>query len=74
MPMFESIRKVQKFGSSSAMTIPRTFVLVNELKKGEKLKTFHEIGGTLVVTIHTDNKKFIEELESIIDKLYEEGE
>jgi shikimate kinase len=34
MPVFESSRKVQVFGSSLALTLPAMFVKVNEIEKG----------------------------------------
>ena len=34
MPVFESERKVQAFGSSLAFTLPALFVKANEIKKG----------------------------------------
>jgi hypothetical protein len=38
MPVFESSRKVQVFGSSLALTLPAMFVKVNEIEKGDKGK------------------------------------
>jgi antitoxin component of MazEF toxin-antitoxin module len=71
MPVFESSRKVQLFGSSLAMTLPALFVKTNEIKKGSVGKVYFGLDGVLVVSIVDDNKtrgsllKIIEKIDEI---------
>ena len=41
MPVFTSERKVQRFGSSYAITIPALYVKLNEVKKGSLLNIIY---------------------------------
>jgi hypothetical protein len=50
MPMFKTSRKVQMFGDSLALTIPSMFVKINEIKKGNRMRVFYDLEGTLVLT------------------------
>ena len=50
MPVFESSRKVQVFGSSLAMTLPSLFVKANEVKKGSVSQVYYDLEGVLIAT------------------------
>lgn len=50
MPVFESLRKIQVFGSSLAMTLPAFFVKANEVKKGSVTKVYYGLDGVLVAS------------------------
>ena len=54
MPVFESSRKVQVFGSSLAMTLPAMFVKANEIEKGSVLKVHYNLNGVLVISTCDD--------------------
>lgn len=60
MPVFESSRKVQVFGSSLALTLPAMFVKVNEIEKGSKMNVFYGLDGVLIIT-NINNKKALKE-------------
>ena len=49
MPVFESSRKVQTFGSSLAMTLPAMFVKANEIEKGSVVNVLYGLEGVLIV-------------------------
>jgi antitoxin component of MazEF toxin-antitoxin module len=68
MPVFESSRKVQVFGSSLALTLPALFVKANEVEKGSVGKVYYGLDGVLVVCL-VDDLKAREGLMEIIDKL-----
>jgi antitoxin component of MazEF toxin-antitoxin module len=68
MPVFESSRKVQVFGSSLALTLPALFVKVNEVEKGSVGKVYYGLDGVLVVSL-VDDPRAREGLMEIIDKL-----
>ncbi|MFX0209487.1 MAG: hypothetical protein ACFFDT_26115 [Candidatus Hodarchaeota archaeon] len=70
MPVFESSRKVQLFGSSLAMTLPALFVKVNEVEKGSVGKVYYGLEGVLVVSL-VDDSETLEGLMKIIEKLDE---
>ena len=71
MPVFESSRKVQIFGSSLAMTLPSLFVKANEIKKGSIVNVFYGLDGVLVMSQVKDPDTLRINLMSIIDKLNE---
>lgn len=71
MPVFESSRKVQVFGSSLAMTLPALFVKANEIEKGSILDVLYGLDGVLVVFNCEDPKKLRECLANILLKLEE---
>lgn len=50
MPFFLSKRKVQKFGTSLAITLPALFVKGNEIKKGCEAMTFFSFEGILIAS------------------------
>jgi len=50
MPVFESSRKVQVFGSSLTMTLPAMFVKANEVEKGSMLNVYYGLEGVLVIS------------------------
>ena len=68
MPVFESSRKVQVFGSSLALTLPALFVKANEVEKGSVGKVYYGLDGVLVVSF-VDDPKAREGLAEIIDRL-----
>jgi antitoxin component of MazEF toxin-antitoxin module len=70
MPVFESSRKVQLFGSSLAITLPALFVKTNEIEKGSVGKVYFGLDGVLVVSVVDDNKAR-ESLMKIIEKIDE---
>jgi len=72
MPLFKSSRKVQDFGSSSAITLPARFVKVHELEKGSILKVFFCLDGVLVVSCVDDEEVLSERLVKLIERLDEE--
>lgn len=71
LPVFESSRKVQIFGSSLAMTLPSLFVKANEIKKGSIVNVFYGLDGVLVMSQVKDPDTLRINLMSIIDKLNE---
>jgi len=50
MPVFESSRKVQVFGSSLAMTLPSLFVKANEVEKGSVSQVYYDLDGVLIAS------------------------
>jgi len=68
MPVFESSRKVQVFGSSLALTLPALFVKANEVEKGSVGKVYFGLDGVLVVTL-VDDPKARAGLKEIIERL-----
>jgi len=68
MPVFESSRKVQVFGSSLALTLPALFVKANEVEKGSVGKVYYGLDGVLVVSL-VDDSTAREGLAEIIDRL-----
>ena len=68
MPVFESSRKVQVFGSSLALTLPALFVKANEVEKGSMGKVYYGLAGVLVVSL-VDDPKARKGLAEIIDRL-----
>ena len=66
MPIFESSRKVQVFGSSLAVTLPAFFVKANEIEKGSIGKVYYGLEGILVVSL-VDDLKAREGLMEIIE-------
>lgn len=70
MPVFESSRKVQLFGSSLAMTLPALFVKANEVEKGSIGKVYYGLEGVLVVSV-VEESKARESLMKIMEKMDE---
>ncbi len=70
MPVFQSSRKVQSFGSSLAVTLPAFFVKANEVKKGSVGKVYFCLDGVLVITL-VEESKTKEHLKKIIEKMSE---
>lgn len=70
MPIFESSRKVQVFGSSLAVTLPALFVKANEVEKGSVGKVYYGLEGVLVVSM-VEESKVMESLMKIMEKLDE---
>ena len=68
MPVFESSRKVQVFGSSLALTLPALFVKANEVEKGSVGKVYYGLEGVLVVSL-VDDPKAHAGLKEIIERL-----
>ena len=71
MPVFESSRKVQVFGSSLAMTLPALFVKANEIEKGSILKVLFGLDGVLVLFNSEDPEKLRGCILDILDRLEE---
>ena len=77
MPLFESSRKAQSFGSSLAMTLPALFAKVNGLEKGSEVRVFFGMNGVLVVSCVDDEEAVAErlmDLVSLLDKRENEKE
>ena len=71
MPVFESSRKVQVFGSSLAMTLPAMFVKANEIKKGSVMNVYYGLDGVLVIYWVENEENLNKSLRNIIEKLEE---
>ena len=71
MPVFESSRKVQVFGSSLATTLPALFVKANEIEKGSVLNVLYGLDGVLVLFNCEDPEKLRGCLVDILQKLEE---
>ena len=71
MPVFESSRKVQVFGSSLAMTLPALFVKANEIEKGSILDVLYGLDGVLVLFNCEDPEVTMKCLTKILDVLEE---
>ena len=71
MPVFESSRKVQLFGSSLALTLPAMFVKANEVEKGSIMKVLYGLEGVLVISRHKDPGEIMDHLVPILEKLEE---
>ena len=71
MPVFESSRKVQVFGSSLALTLPSLFVKANEIEKGCIVNILYGLEGVMVVSRTEDPETLLGCLASIINKLEE---
>ena len=69
MPVFESSRKVQVFGSSLALTLPSFFVKANEIEKGLVMKVLYGLDGVLVVSKVNDPEAVVECLTAMMEKL-----
>ena len=69
MPVFESSRKVQVFGSSLALTLPALFVKANEVEKGSVMKVYYGLDGVLIVCDFDEPEILRKCLVDIIDKL-----
>jgi antitoxin component of MazEF toxin-antitoxin module len=69
MPVFESSRKVQLFGSSLALTLPAMFVKANEVEKGSVMKVYYGLEGVLVACDVDEPDVLRKCLFEIIDKL-----
>ena len=69
MPVFESSRKVQAFGSSLAMTLPALFVKANEIEKGSVMKVIYGLEGVLIASQVEDDSTLMECLWKILDNL-----
>jgi len=71
MPVFESSRKVQVFGSSLAMTLPAFFTKVNEIEKGSRVNVLYGLDGVLVLFNCEDPEKLRACILEILDRLEE---
>jgi antitoxin component of MazEF toxin-antitoxin module len=69
MPVFESSRKVQVFGSSLATTLPAMFAKACEIKKGSVLNVYYGLDGVLVLSRCEDLEALIDSLNKIIEDL-----
>ena len=71
MPLFESSRKAQSFGSSIALTLPALFAKVHELEKGSKVRVYYVLDGVLVVSCVDDEGAVAKRLMKLVDMLNE---
>jgi len=71
MPVFESVRKVQVFGSSLAMTLPSMFVKACEIEKGCVVNVLYGLEGVLVAYSVEEPEALMERLLEIMGRLEE---
>ena len=71
MPVFESVRKVQVFGSSLAVTLPALFVKACEIEKGSVMNVVYGLNGILVASSVSEPERLMKRLSEIIIKLEE---
>ena len=69
MPVFESSRKVQTFGSSMAVTLPSMFVKANEIEKGHVLNVFYGLDGVLIMSQCEEPEVLKECLNELLEKM-----
>lgn len=69
LPVFESSRKVQVFGSSLALTLPAMFVRACEIEKGSIVNVLYDFDGVLVLSKCSEVDVVIECLNDIITKM-----
>jgi antitoxin component of MazEF toxin-antitoxin module len=69
MPVFESTRKVQTFGTSLAVTLPAMFVKANEIEKGSFMKVLYGLEGVLVASKIEDHRALRKCLLQILENL-----
>lgn len=64
MVVFKCSRKVQKFGSSMAITIPALFVKINKIKKGSNVEIHYNTNGIMIICIQNsqENKNLLTQL------------
>jgi antitoxin component of MazEF toxin-antitoxin module len=72
VPVFESSRKVQTFGSSMAVTLPSMFVKANEIEKGHVLDVFYGLDGVLVMSQCEGPEVLKECLNELLEKMIRE--
>ncbi len=66
---FYSKRKVQKFGTSLAITLPALFVKGNEIRKGCDANIFFGFDGVLIATWFEDHDKLKKTLNDMVEEL-----
>ena len=71
MPVFESSRKVQVFGSSLALTLPAFFVNTNQVEKGSLMNVHYGLDGVLVLSQSKDPEVTLKCLTNILDAIEE---
>ena len=71
MPVFESERKIQKVGSSLAITIPAMFIKANEVEKGDELQIYYNLNGVFLASHVDDPKQLIKIISGIIKGIEE---
>ena len=69
MPIFESERKVQVFGSSLAVTLPAMFVKACEIEKGSVLNVVYGLNGIMVASSIAEPESLMKQLLEIIVRL-----
>ena len=77
MPVFESSRKVQLFGSSLAMTLPALFVKTNEIKKGQHMNVLFGLDWVLIMSQGNDQharEGLLKILEKLVDSISKQDE
>ena len=73
MPVFESYRKVQVFGSSLAFTLPAFFLNANQIEKGSLMNVHYGFEGVLVLSQSKDLKVTLECLTKILEAIEEKN-
>ena len=71
MPVFESSRKVQVFGSSLATTLPALFVKANGVEKGSVMNVHYGLEGVMVLSQCEGPEDTLKCLTKILDVLEE---
>ncbi len=74
LPVFESSRKVQIFGSSLALTLPAMFVKACEIEKGSIVNVLYDLDGVLVLSNCSKVAVVIECLNDIITEMNDVNE
>jgi antitoxin component of MazEF toxin-antitoxin module len=69
VPVFESERKVQVFGSSLAVTLPALFVKACEIEKGSILNVVYGLNGILVASSVAEPESLMKHLLDIVIRL-----
>ena len=69
MPIYESYRKIQRMGSSLAITLPAFFAKVNDLKQGSNVEVLYGLKGVIIVTKLKNKKEIKKYLLKIIDNI-----
>jgi len=70
MPVFKCERKVQRFGSSYAITIPALYVKLNEVRKGSLLNIIYNTDNVMIVS-KVRPEKVLPHLEKLIRDIEE---
>ena len=69
MPFFKTSRKVQRYGSSLALTIPAMYAKINDIEKGKRLNLFYDLNGVLVLANCKNEEELIARLNTFLESL-----